>query len=222
MSSLAALPSNIRVFVTFKEDTIFAGEDVEATITFRNVELSKPRNASFLPKMHMTPSSRQTSVASQKASQQAPSRPPIARQASVAAQVQRTRPTVTASHRPTHSLTVLDGAARQSFAASPALGVTRIDPVARTNDHGRSISIVSLGSDTSGTKARGTPPQRWFNNSPRPDKPTRSESLQVAVQGAVHRVSPSQGLSRFKNKRLCRLTSYQVPLKALLRYQVLS
>ncbi|KAI9664381.1 MAG: hypothetical protein M1831_002314 [Alyxoria varia] len=38
--SASPYPSNIRVSVTFKEEPVFAGEEVEATITFRNVDTS--------------------------------------------------------------------------------------------------------------------------------------------------------------------------------------
>ena len=34
---MVAMPSDLQVFVKWKEQTVFAGEDVECTITFKNV-----------------------------------------------------------------------------------------------------------------------------------------------------------------------------------------
>ncbi|KAJ5645962.1 hypothetical protein N7490_002334 [Penicillium lividum] len=50
------MPSNIQVFVKWKDQTIFAGEDVECTITFKNVAEVRPDASSAENQHHRKPS----------------------------------------------------------------------------------------------------------------------------------------------------------------------
>ncbi|EDO02890.1 hypothetical protein SS1G_05367 [Sclerotinia sclerotiorum 1980 UF-70] len=45
---MSALQSNIRVFIQWKEQTVFAGEDIECQITFKNVATTPPSSKSSL------------------------------------------------------------------------------------------------------------------------------------------------------------------------------
>ena len=166
--------TNIRVFVSFKEDSVFAGEDVEATVTFKNIEHPHPPPAVAAQPKRTRPTapaySRQPSTTTQPFS-----RPTHSRQPSVASTAQPPPRTTPPKHRQAQSLTVLENTAKQR-------GLIPLDgaaaPPTRKVQHGRSVSIVSLGSDASSpSKARGIPASR---DPSRPGfKLARSASVQV-------------------------------------------
>lgn len=173
--SSAALPSNIRVFVTFKEDTIFAGEELDATITFKNVDQPPRTNPDQKPR------SRINAIAHSRAPStpsQLPSRPTHSRQTSIASHPQPTKgasPKPSAlGHRQAQSLTLLEGSNATTAARPPG----------HLGSHGRSVSIVSLGSDKGGSKKKG-----WFSSATRdPERPgyklARSFSVQMSPSGS--------------------------------------
>ena len=149
--STAASPSNLRVFVTFKEDTIFAGEDVEATITFKNVEPPKPPQEKAKQRGAAVPPIRESPASTQHPPSRPTSKPAHSRQASVASGPASVRsPQVRRSsafgHRQTLSLNVLDTNSRKEPHSAPPVATTA-PGTPRTDGHNRSVSIVSIGSD---------------------------------------------------------------------------
>ena len=133
------MPSNIHVFVRFKEPSVFAGEDVECTITFRNVanlqqaSSSDPRGGTH---------SRRASLVEQVASTpRVPSsgwnkeNPRLA-----AAKLYHDHNNVNRGHKATTSL---------SIPASSGIPLTSSAIPSAANSfakHQRSVSIISLGS----------------------------------------------------------------------------
>ena len=174
--------STIRVFVQIKEEPVFAGEEVEATIVFKNVESPRPLNTPTRTRPLPATHSRQPSVTSE-----APSRPPHSRQPSVASRVTHTQRNVASSHRQTNSLNVLESSpARQRPPASSGVAAHG----SKSSKHGRSVSIISLGSDVDGPTSAGKAAQPGQRDPSRPGfKLSRSASVQIAP--------PSSGPNRW-------------------------
>ncbi|KAF2850948.1 Rgp1-domain-containing protein [Plenodomus tracheiphilus IPT5] len=160
--------SNIRVFVQWKDSTVFAGEDIECTITFKNVAPPEGRDASPLRKHNgfAAGGDRQRKLPPVHSS----TRPTISRNSSFASA--QPAPQIVRSHRPALSLHTPStvGERRPPLTPSAVPGIT-------TNGqrHGRSLSIISLGTNatTDGNHERGIPIRRP------PRGHARSASLQV-------------------------------------------
>ena len=195
---MPALSSNLYVFVSFKEDTIFAGEDIEATIIFKNVEPPKPapektkhRVPATVPPIHESPASTLFP------SSQPASRPAHSRHTSSASQGGKgkpssphTRRTSQFGHRQTLSLNQLDTNPSKNQAALPhSAGTAPATPRRGSRSHGRSVSIVSISGDVD-AKSRRASGQREAG---RPElKLSRSASVQVTpTTGASPRWSYS-------------------------------
>ncbi len=140
-------PSNIAAFVRWKESSIYAGEDIECIITFKNVARVSAKEGerdTQQARVHNGLSGRQSRTASIAGSR----RSSIAH--SVAPSMQ-TRP-VTVSrqasqfrgHRPALSLNVVGGLSRGDPQSAPAVATV---PSSAVQKHGRSLSIMSLASD---------------------------------------------------------------------------
>ncbi|KAJ4356102.1 Golgi membrane exchange factor (Ric1p-Rgp1p) subunit [Didymosphaeria variabile] len=139
------MSSNIRVFVQWKNSTVFAGEDIECTITFKNTALPEGRDKSPI----------------RKANGFAPG-----------GERQRKLPPVHSSTRPSvsrnSSFTSLGGPAQYLRGHRPALSVQTASSIGDRNrspqphsgafnngsatpkhkhGHGKSLSIISLGTD---------------------------------------------------------------------------
>jgi hypothetical protein len=159
--------SNIRVFVQWKNATVFAGEDVECTITFKNVATPEGRGRSpararngFAPG-----GERQRKLPPVHSS----TRPSASRNSSFASQIPPP-PSHLRGHRPALSL------------STPAAGEPR-SPVPQSasgnntggQSHGRSLSIISLGTDaaTEVNRDRSAAPGRPMRGH------ARSGSLQI-------------------------------------------
>ncbi|KAI8934833.1 hypothetical protein NX059_008514 [Plenodomus lindquistii] len=161
--------SNIRVFVQWKDATVFAGEDIECTITFRNVAppegrahppVRQPngfapagdRQRKLLPPVHSS------------------TRPTISRNSSFASA--QPPPQTVRSPRPALSLHTPSTPGDRRPPLTPTAA-----PASNTHGqrHGRSLSIISLGTNatTDGTHDRGIPIRRP------PRGHARSASLQV-------------------------------------------
>ncbi|KAL9050410.1 MAG: hypothetical protein Q9162_006658 [Coniocarpon cinnabarinum] len=180
----SGVPSNLRVFVSFKEDTVFAGEDVEATITFKNVEPIRPtyqktrqRSSAAVPQIHESPTSTQIPPSLP------PSRPAHSRQASVASRSSRPQPspaqarrTSQLGHRQALSLNVLDASSKKIQPSAPQSALTAPGTRRGSKDHGRSISIVSIGNDVE-NKGHSIAEQR--DSGRQAQKLARSASVQV-------------------------------------------
>ncbi|KAJ9664914.1 Golgi membrane exchange factor (Ric1p-Rgp1p) subunit [Coniosporium apollinis] len=130
------MSTNIRVFIKFKESTVFAGEDIECTVTFKNIapvpgtEGSPTRGAK--PNGFIPGGERQRKTAPlQPHARPAPSRAPsVTSQATT----QYTR-----GHRPALSLNTPPGFTSGHPLGPPSGGTS--GPTASGQKHGRSLSI---------------------------------------------------------------------------------
>ena len=173
--------SNIRVFVQWKDSTVFAGEDIECTITFKNVAPPEGSDRSPVRKQNgYATGERQRKLLPVHSS----TRPSISRNSSFASQLP---PPHIRGHRPALSLQAPStaGGLRSPVPPSAASG-----NIANGQKHGRSVSIVSLGTDV-GTEVghdRGVPIRR----------PTRGHARSASLQVVPGRPNsyPSRTLSK--------------------------
>ncbi|KAF9738245.1 hypothetical protein PMIN01_03528 [Paraphaeosphaeria minitans] len=178
------MSSNIRVFVQWKNSTVFAGEDIECTITFKNTALPEGRDKSPI----------------QKTNGFAPG-----------GERQRKLPPVHSSTRPSvsrnSSFTSLGGPAQHLRGHRPALSVQTGSSVGDRNrspqhysaafnngsatpthkhGHGKSLSITPIGTDaaTEGSHERSAPAAR---------RPMRAHGRSASLQVTPGRPSPFPG-----------------------------
>ncbi|KAH0026661.1 Rgp1-domain-containing protein, partial [Aureobasidium melanogenum] len=180
-----ATRSKVRAYVQWKDSSVFAGEEIECIISFRNTcdddDDQQAPDDKTTSSRHK-PAQRQRTVTH--STQQLSTAP------SVAPSVAGSR---TPSHRPTLSLTVYppptNAHARvPSHAASNATTTS----ARHAPNHGRSLSIISMGSD----KAATTNPM----NSRRPPARGhgRSASMQVLSRTPSYQ-APSLSFSSYRN-----------------------
>ncbi|RMZ71050.1 intracellular transport [Pyrenophora seminiperda CCB06] len=160
--------SNIRVFVQWKDSTVFAGEDIECTITFKNVAPPEghDRSPTRRPNGFAMGGERQRKL---NVPVHSSTRPSVSRNSSFASQLP---PSHARGHGPALSIYAPSTAGGRPSAVppSPAHGNN-----ASGQKHGRSVSIVSLGTEA-GTELshdRGIPVRRPARGH------GRSASLQV-------------------------------------------
>ncbi|KAI1781013.1 Rgp1-domain-containing protein [Hypoxylon cercidicola] len=169
---LEGVPSNIRVFVTWDDQTVFAGEDIKCQITFKNIAPSP--NQARSSSQHRQPP---TPIA-ERSRQPSPLLSPRTKPNNGL-----TPPGASRGHRSTLSLTVpptssrLRGPPQQWTPTQPS-------PQRPGHAHKRSLSIVSIGS------AATIEEQSHTNAAPaRPQRPNRghgrSASLQISPRGAL-------------------------------------
>jgi hypothetical protein len=148
---------------------VFAGEDIECTITFKNVAPPEGRGKSPSPsKNGFAPGGeRQRRLPPVHSS----TRPSISRNSSFSSQIPPPHPR---GHRPTLSLHTLSNAGDRRSPAPPSGGFNN-GSAASAHNHGRSLSITSLGTDaaTEVSHDRAAPPRRPARGH------GRSASLQV-------------------------------------------
>ncbi|KAH0499088.1 hypothetical protein TgHK011_006304 [Trichoderma gracile] len=171
--------SNIRVFVHWRDQTVFAGEAVQCTVTFRNIapeanqqqqqqQLLQP----FSPHPHGHSNSHSQTQAQSERQRLAS---PIQTRGKAAASARGHR-------RAALSLSVPSPSARSRQSSiqwpQPAASADT-----RGHAHKRSISIVSIGSTTSTIDEHSQSPR--FDNSPRAQRHShnRASSLQIASRG---------------------------------------
>jgi len=166
--------SSLRVLVRWKDAAVFAGEDVECTITFTNVA----------PPASRPPSGASPTAGSERQQRRLPpvhssTRPTLSRKSSLVSQPRP--PPISRGHRPALSLQT-PTTRRPSFtpSAGTANGISNNNNnTAGTSSlsHGRSLSIISLGATAptaaDGSHERGLPVRRP------PRGHGRSASLQV-------------------------------------------
>ncbi|KZF19993.1 Rgp1-domain-containing protein [Xylona heveae TC161] len=193
-----SVTSNIRVYVQWKEQTVFAGEDVECIITFKNVARDESRASTvngFMPRgerqRKITPFQVPLSDASM-------SRNPAA----LASQAR--------GHRPTLSLNVPSSNISSPHPSSPWSGRSN-GSYTPGNAHKRSVSILSVGSDA-------LPEEPPIHGSALPTiKPTRnharSASLQILPNRARPPPSPLGHRSSTQASPMLRSTSPLIPLE---------
>lgn len=135
---MSTLPTNIRVFVQWTEQTVFAGEEVECQITFKNVASNPPP-----PRTLLHPPSangfatggdwqRKTPVAPVRSNNNLSPRPPPPAK----------------GHRSTHSLSTPAGAGRSPPGPGSWAGA-HTKASASGSTHKRSVSIISIGASES-------------------------------------------------------------------------
>lgn len=137
--------SQLRVFVQFKEDTVFAGEDVECTITFKNVEVAKkkpPRPPPAPREEHTQPPSNQPLERLRTA--RAASQTSISRKSSISRTPQSPH-APSSFHRNTSSFSVVESATTERKIPELPSGGFHIANAPAERKHRRKVSIVSLG-----------------------------------------------------------------------------
>ncbi|TKA67317.1 hypothetical protein B0A55_09070 [Friedmanniomyces simplex] len=194
----ATTPSNIRAYVQWREPSVYAGEDIECIITFKNigrtVEDEQGEDVQTPPANgngygHGRTPSYATSAAPSRRTSIAQGWPTPSRALSVTA-AKGAPPS--RGHRPALSLNVVSAPSRTGLRSAPLQIRTPHSTIRSVKGHGRSLSIMSLGSDSpsdSGPPAASRPPGA------RPTKGHgRSASLQVPPKTAPLQISVGLGI----------------------------
>lgn len=180
------MSSHIRVFVQWKNSTVFAGEDIECTITFKNVAPPEGSDRSPVRKAngfanHLHGGERQRKLPPVHSS----TRPSLSRNSSFISQghSQNHR-----GHRPALSLNSPlspnnDRLPTIPPGASPHNGTTT--PGGRKHAHGRSLSILSMGTDA--------PTETSYEGTSSPRRPARGHGRSASLQVIPGRPSPLSG-----------------------------
>jgi hypothetical protein len=121
----------MRVFVHWNKSTVFAGEDIECTITFKNVALPEGSDRSPIPTRHQNGFAPSGERLRKLPPVHSSTRPSISRKSSFASQGP---PQPLRAHRPAQSLHTFN-----NNGSTPSRG--------GKHAHGKSLSIVSLGTD---------------------------------------------------------------------------
>ncbi|OQO09139.1 hypothetical protein B0A48_06030 [Cryoendolithus antarcticus] len=170
--------SNIRAFVQWKDLSVYAGDEIECIITFRNIASivrqedeahhgAKPAGGDA----RAAQSSRRSSLA------------PTTTQAARAPSIVSARPAPKdRGHRPALSLSVVSAPSKAGLFSSPLRSAplhtrTPVTAKAAKGYHGRSLSIMSLGSEAPGDR---TPPLVASQGRKPSNGHMRSASLQVS------------------------------------------
>jgi RAB6A-GEF complex partner protein 2 len=196
-----AATSNIRASVQWKQPTVFAGEEIECIITFKNVAPTQNGNAigqaaagrRLQAQKAITtqpnpaaPRSRKNSLRSQAGVPVAPvGGPPLSRQSSLRS---RGGPPTVRGHRPTLSLSTSQTAPPLSHVPSSGAGSSGVPPKTR---HGRSVSIVSMGTPVQGGDKMGHNVNRAASGPAKGH--TRSTSLNMVPRRSGAASAPPSG-----------------------------
>ncbi|THV95945.1 Rgp1-domain-containing protein [Aureobasidium pullulans] len=186
-----ATPSKVRAFVQWKESSVFAGEEIECIISFKNTcddgsqqtadeQTTNTRHKPAPRQRTVTHSTQQLSTAPSVAPSVAGSRAPSQSQSR--------------GHRPTLSLTVYPPPPTSAHARIPSHAATNTTTTTtrHANTHGRSLSIMSMGSDKAATTTPVTtrrPPARGHG---------RSASMQVLSRTPSYQ-APNLSFSSYRN-----------------------
>ncbi|KAK2802662.1 hypothetical protein FQN50_007270 [Emmonsiellopsis sp. PD_5] len=197
------MPSDIQVFVRWKEQTIFAGEDVECTITFKNVTPTDPASDPNAAQTHYRRGSRpMNGVVNGGNYSPAKSLNPFS--------FNNRRP-ATASPRNRHH--AFDKSHRPTASLSSPLGLSNSFPPTFPNNNGghtpghghkRSVSIISLEPETTAGGKQGGPP---VNNQRGGRAHTRSASFQIFSKRSESYGEISQAAARAPIHRLSSVDS---------------
>jgi RAB6A-GEF complex partner protein 2 len=182
------MPSDLQVFVKWKEQTVFAGEDVECTITFKNVAEIAESEPSTPHPQHQRRTSRAVNVATANDGYfAAKSSPTFFFGGSRRSVPSSPRRSALGSHRVSASL------------SSPLTGSHSFPPLHAPShlnngsnyQHKRSVSILSIESDNSGVLEK--PPASSQYTRPRAWAHGRSASLQITPNrvGGLEELLPS-------------------------------
>ncbi|KAF2190632.1 Rgp1-domain-containing protein [Zopfia rhizophila CBS 207.26] len=176
------MSSNIRVFVKWKESTVFAGEDIECTITFKNIAPANNLDRSPVrsSKQNGFPpgGERQRKLPPVHSST---TRPSISRNSSFGSQIP---PPHLRGHRPTLSLNTPSIAGDRRSPVQLSGGLNN-GSAASGHKHGKSLSIISIGTDpaTEVSHDRSAPSRR----------PMRGHGRSASLQVIPGRLTPFLG-----------------------------
>ncbi|OKL62588.1 hypothetical protein UA08_02964 [Talaromyces atroroseus] len=180
------MPSDLQVFVKWKEQTVFAGEDVECTITFKNVAEIAESEPSTPHPQHQRRTSRSLNADGYLPAKSSPTFFFSGNRRSVPSSPRRP---ALGSHRVSASL------------SSPLTGSHSFPPLhapshlnnGPNHQHKRSVSILSIESDNGGALEK-TPVSTQFSR-PGPWAHGRSASLQITPNraGGLEDFLPSGG-----------------------------
>ena len=147
----ATQPSNIRAFVRWREPSVYAGEEIECIITFKNIAKAPQQEKNGeeqKPSPNGYPQDRRQSQTLQPSHSRKSSivqgKTPASKAPSVAS-VKSTQPV--RGHRPTLSLNVVSASSKGGLQSAPLPAKAPNSAVKPEAGHGRSLSIMSLGSD---------------------------------------------------------------------------
>ncbi|KAG9230659.1 Rgp1-domain-containing protein [Amylocarpus encephaloides] len=179
--------SNVRVFVQWKEATVFAGEDVECEITFKNIATTPTSSRTSLHPSSATANS--VSPRGDRPRKAVPTQPKNG-----SASPRPRPPKINRGHKATLSLNVPSSSARSQHTSDPWDGAPA-SAVKEAKGHNRSVSIISIGASESSIIGETT------GNGNSVDRPrilkghARSSSLQIVPRrNGVNRGPPSAPL----------------------------
>ncbi|KAH8888305.1 Rgp1-domain-containing protein [Thozetella sp. PMI_491] len=169
MAPDGASSSNIRVFISWHDQTVFAGEEVKCTITFKNV--ARPPGSSATPPRPSPLQSRHASSERLKVTSPRTSKP----NAGLAP------PPAARGHRSSLSLSVPSAAAAsRARSGSIPWSPNAIEGRHNGHSHRRSVSILSIGSASTVDDDQGNANPANSNKPPRPARGhARASSLQI-------------------------------------------
>ncbi|KAI2642215.1 Rgp1-domain-containing protein [Xylaria nigripes] len=176
--------TNIRVFIKWDDQTVFAGEEVRCQITFKNVVPGHSRLAST-PVPASIPASisqRQPPQSSPRADRQLRQSSPLVSPRGKLNNAGLTPPTLTRGHRSALSLNVSSTSSRLrgNLQQGPPLQLPAFpQSAASSHAHKRSLSIVSIGSNA-------TIDDSVHSNSPQPRRSMRGHGRSSSLQIVPH------------------------------------
>ena len=157
-------PGHIRVFVRWHDQTVFAGEDVQCRITFKNVA---PAHSGAHPSAKASPHHLRPQRPKPGPGLAPPTGPGAAR-----------------GHRSSLSLTVPSPRSRHRADSTPWSPPAALETRPASNGHRRSVSIVSIGSAGAADGQTPASPASSSVSNPRRGH-VRASSLQIASRAAV-------------------------------------
>ena len=155
--------SNIKVTIEWEAPVVFAGEEIRCIITFKNSSSPTDRSRSLSPYANDRLGSGRD-----RWKQDLPRRVPLPKRAQSLRKVDdKPIRSQTMGHRPTLSLAAPSSLSKASSRGSSAAD-SAYPPASRPRGHGRSLSIVSLGSNTTNSQSKSSnvigPPTRRYHN----------------------------------------------------------
>lgn len=180
---MSASVSSIRVSVQWLEQTVFAGEDIECTITFKNIAAVPSTSRATSP----SPRLNGLAPASERQRKISPSQTAAASARGKASQIAGSNPPHGRGHRSTLSLNVPPSALARNGTGSPSVSHGRT--TSHGGPHKRSVSIISIGASESA--ADETRSQPGLPGALR--RPTRGHARAASLQIVPRRMGGSGG-----------------------------
>ena len=181
------MPSNIRAFVHFKDQAVFAGEDVECVITFKNT--AKRQNETGKGSSRngvLGDNSRQKVGGRSRTNTESTTRPAFSKVTSLGSP---RHASYGKGHRPTLSLSVVPNTSPHARTASGG-SATPSSAIRPARKHGRSLSILSPNSNS---PSAGGSRRTQTSSSRRGNGHGRSASMQVIPRMSSQASTPIGG-----------------------------